>query len=85
MMNHRLFGAFLRDWSEHRVFPRRGKIMMFITMDISLIILWLTTHNLWLVIGVAAVMAATCAWAFRLPETRAQALERHPPPIDPEK
>lgn len=76
MMNHKLFGTFLRDWSEHRVFPRRGKIMMFITMDISLIMLWLTTHNMWLVMGVAVLMACTCAWAFRLPETRAQALAR---------
>lgn len=76
MMNHRLFGAFLRDWSEHRVFPRRGKIMMFITMDISLIILWVSTQNIWLVLGVAAVMACTCAWAFRLPETRQQAIQR---------
>lgn len=76
MMNHRLFGSFLRDWSEHRVFPRRAKIMMFITMDISLIILWFTTQNIWLVLGVAALMAATCAWAFRLPESKAQALAR---------
>ena len=83
MMNHRLFGSFLRDWSEHRVFPRRGKIMMFITMDISLIILWMTTQNIWLVVGVAAVMACTCAWAFRLPETRAQAIERRPNRADP--
>ncbi len=76
MMNHRVFGPFLRDWSEHRVFPRRGKIMMFITMDISLIILWITTQNVWLVLGVAAVMAITCAWAFRLPNTRAEAEQR---------
>ena len=76
MMNHRVFGPFLRDWSEHRVFPRRGKIMMFITMDISLIILWITTQNVWLVLAVAAVMAITCAWAFRLPNTRAEAEQR---------
>lgn len=82
MMNHKLFGGFLRDWAEHRVFPRRGKIMMFITMDISLIILWVTTQNVWLVLGVAAVMAGTCAWAFRLPESRAQALARKQP-VDP--
>jgi len=82
MMNHRIFGAFLRDWSEYRVFPRRGKILMFITMDISLIILWFTTQNLWLVLGVAAVMAITCAWAFRLPESREQAIARQGNPID---
>ena len=76
LMNHRLFGAFLRDWTEHRVFPRKGKWMMFITMDISLIIMWTTTHNVWLVMGVALIMALVCAWAFRLPETRSQAEQK---------
>ena len=76
MMNHRVFGVFLRNWSEHRVFPLRAKIFMFISMDVSLIILYLTTQNVWLVLGVAAVMAATCAWAFRLPESKEEAISR---------
>lgn len=67
LMNHPLFGAFLRNWSEKRVFPTRGKWMMVITMDISLVILILTTGNLWLAAGVGIVMFLVCVWAWRFP------------------
>ena len=67
IMNHPLFGPFLRNWSEKRVFPTRGKWMMVITMDISLVILILTTGNLWLAAGVGVVMLLVCVWAWRFP------------------
>ena len=69
IMNHRLFGPFLRNWSEKRVFPTAGKWAMVITMDISLIILWVTTQNWKLVLGVAAGMALCAVWAWRYPST----------------
>ena len=40
---------------------------MFIAMDTSLIILWLTTHNVKLVVGVALFMAFWMIWAIRYP------------------
>lgn len=67
IMNHRLFGPFLRNWSERRVFPTKGKWAMFITMDISLIILWVTTGNWKLVISVGIMMLLVSIWAFRFP------------------
>lgn len=67
IMNHRLFGAFLRNWSERRIFPTRAKIAMVITMDISLITVWITTGNIWLVMGLGLGMAACAAWAWRYP------------------
>ncbi len=73
MMNHRLFGPFLTNWSERRVFPLKGKIAMVITMDISLIMLWVTTQNVWLVILMAVFMALVAAWAWRFPHTREEA------------
>lgn len=76
IMNHRLFGPFLRDWSERRVFPRRAKWMMFLTMDISLIVLWFTTGNIWLVLGLGSVMMAVAWWAWQFPESREAADER---------
>ena len=69
IMNHKLFGPFLRNWSEKRVFPIYGKLAMVITMDISLIILWLTTHNWKLVAGVALGMLACAIWALRYPSS----------------
>lgn len=69
IMNHKLFGPFLRNWSEKRVFPKTGKWAMFITMDISLIIIWFTTYNWKLTAGVGVLMMLTAIWAWRYPET----------------
>lgn len=69
MMNHRLFGPFLRNWSEKRVFPIYGKWAMVATMDISLIILWLTTRNWKLVAGVGLMMMLCAIWAWRYPSS----------------
>jgi uncharacterized membrane protein YbaN (DUF454 family) len=68
-MNHKLFGPFLRNWSEKRVFPTYGKWAMVITMDVSLIILWFTTQNWKLVLGVGLGMALCALWALRFPST----------------
>jgi len=69
LMNHPLFGPFLRNWSEKRVFPSAGKWAMVITMDVSLIILWFTTYNWKLVGGVAVGMALCAIWALRYPSS----------------
>ena len=69
IMNHKLFGPFLRNWAEKRVFPTYGKWAMVITMDVSLIILWFTTYNWKLVAGVGAGMALCALWALRFPST----------------
>lgn len=67
LMNHKLFGSFLRNWRDKKIFPTKVKWAMFIMMDISLITIWLTTGNWMLVMGVAAMMAAVLFWAYRLP------------------
>jgi uncharacterized membrane protein YbaN (DUF454 family) len=69
IMNHKLFGPFLRNWSEKRIFPNKAKWMMVITMDISLITLYLTTGNIWLVVGMGAFMLLVAVWAWRYPST----------------
>ena len=69
IMNHKLFGPFLRNWAEKRVFPTYGKWAMVITMDVSLIILWFTTQNWKLVLGVGLGMALCALWALRFPST----------------
>jgi hypothetical protein len=69
IMNHKLFGPFLRNWSEKRVFPTAGKWAMVITMDCSLIILWFTTGNWLLVMGIGVMMLLVVIWAWRFPGT----------------
>ena len=76
IMNHKLFGPFLRNWAEKRVFPTYGKWAMVITMDISLIILWFTTYNWKLVLGVGLGMALCAVWALRFPSTPEEYDER---------
>lgn len=69
IMNHKLFGPFLRNWSEKRVFPIYGKWAMVATMDLSLIILWLTTKNWKLVLALGLFMALVAIWAWRFPSS----------------
>ena len=69
IMNHKLFGPFLRKWSEKRVFPIYGKWAMVATMDISLIILWVTTKNWKLVLLLGIFMALVAIWAWRFPSS----------------
>lgn len=42
---HPVFGPFLTNWNEKRIFPTRAKILMVLTMWSSLLILWFTTEN----------------------------------------
>ena len=67
IMNHKLFGPFLRNWGEKRVFPTAAKWAMVLTMDLSLIILWITTQNWKAVAGLAVVMALVAIWALKYP------------------
>jgi len=69
IMNHKLFGPFLTNWAEKRVFPTYGKWAMVITMDVSLIILWFTTYNWKLVAGVGLGMLMCAVWALRYPSS----------------
>ena len=69
IMNHKLFGPFLRNWSEKRVFPKYGKWAMFVTMDVSLVIVWFTTYNWKLTAGLGLMMMLVAIWAWRFPET----------------
>lgn len=71
--NHKVFGPFLRNWSEKRVFPTKMKYMMLATMSTTLLILWLTTGNLIAVAWSAAFMTLVAIWGWRYPGS----LEEH--------
>ena len=72
MMNHKLFGPFLSNWKDKKVYPSKAKWIMFICMDASLVILWLTTHNWKLVLGVSLFMMFWMIWAIRYPGSVAE-------------
>lgn len=67
IMNHKLFGSFLRGWSEKRVFPTKGKYLMVLTMSSSLAIMWFTTGNLKAILWTGGFMGLVAIWAWRYP------------------
>ena len=70
LYNHKYFGPFLTNWTEKRVFPLNGKILMVLVMDSSLVIMWYTTHNLKAVIYTGITMLLVAIWAWRYPSTK---------------
>lgn len=71
--NHKLFGPFLRNWAEKRVFPTKMKYMMIATMATTLLILWLTTGNLVALAWSGGFMTLVAIWGWRYPGS----LEEH--------
>lgn len=76
MLNHRLFGPFIKNWSENRVYPNKVKWIMFFCMDISLVTVYLTTHNVRAVIFMSIFFALVLLWASRYPGTQEEAERR---------
>ena len=76
MLNHRLFGPFILNWREHRVYPTCAKIFMFLCMDVSLVAIWFATHNLKAVIGTGIFFVLVLIWAARYPGSREESARR---------
>jgi uncharacterized membrane protein YbaN (DUF454 family) len=67
IMNHKLFGPFLRNWGEKRVFPVKMKFFMLGMMSLSLTLMALGTVPLRGIIYTAIFMAVVAVWAWRFP------------------
>lgn len=76
MMNHKLFGPFIKDWQAGSVFPTKGKWLMFISMDVSLVIFWFATQNWKATMGMGIFFALIILWASRLPGSIEEAERR---------
>jgi uncharacterized membrane protein YbaN (DUF454 family) len=69
IMNHKIFGPFLTNWSERRVFPQRMKYLMLAMMSLSLCIMWLSGVKPVGVASTAVFMMLVAVWAWRWPST----------------
>ena len=69
IMNHKLFGPFLRNWSEKRVFPQKMKYLMIGMMTLSLVLMSIGPVPLRGVIYTGIFMALVAVWAWRYPST----------------
>ena len=69
--NHKLFGPFLTNWSEKRVFPQKMKYLMLVTMSVSLLIMSFTVPVKG-VVYTGIFMACVATWAWRYPRSTAE-------------
>ena len=76
MLNHKLFGPFIKDWAEGRVYPAKVKWIMFLSMDASLVIMWFATQNWKAVAGMSVFFALILIWASRYPTTKEESDRR---------
>ena len=74
--NHKLFGPFIKNWADGKVYPAKIKWIMFLCMDASLVIMWFATHNWKLVAGMSVFFALVLLWAYRYPTTKEESDRR---------
>jgi len=67
LYNHKLFGPFLTNWGQKRVFPTKMKYFMLITMSVSLLIMLFTGVKPIGILSTAIFMALVAVWAWRFP------------------
>ena len=69
IMNHKLFGPFLRNWGEKRVFPQKMKYFMLGMMSLSLVLMFMSGVKPIGIISTACFMAIVAIWAWRYPSS----------------
>ena len=67
--NHKLFGPFLTNWNEKRVFPLKMKYFMLAMMSSSLIIMFFTNVPARGIIYTGIFMLFVATWAWRYPSS----------------
>jgi uncharacterized membrane protein YbaN (DUF454 family) len=65
---HPKFGPFLTNWTEKKVFPRKMKYLMIVTMSTTGIFLLLTAPLKGVILS-AVFMFLVAVWAWRYPDT----------------
>ena len=69
IMNHRIFGPFITNWSQKRVFPIRLKFFMLGSMSVSLILMYTSGVPIKGIIYTAIFMVCVAIWAWRYPSS----------------
>ena len=67
LYNHKIFGPFLTNWGQKRVFPHKMKFFMLAMMSSSLVIMYFTGVKPIGIISTACFMALVAIWAWRFP------------------
>jgi uncharacterized membrane protein YbaN (DUF454 family) len=67
LYNHKLFGPFLTNWSQKRVFPTKMKFFMLGMMTLSLILMYISGVKFVGIFSTAIFMSIVAVWAWRFP------------------
>ena len=67
LLHHKRFGPILTNWQEHRVVPRRAKILMVTFMILSVILFHYSLQNLYLTTGLIVILGFVARYVISLP------------------
>ena len=69
LLHHKRFGPILSNWQEHKVVPRRAKILMVTFMILSVILFHYSLQNLYLTTGLIVILGFVARYVISLPST----------------
>ena len=67
LLNHKRFGPILNNWQEHKVVPRRAKILMVVLMSLAVVLFYYSLQNLYLTIGLIIILVLVAIYVISLP------------------
>ena len=67
LLNHKRFGPILNNWQEHKVVPRRAKILMVLLMSLAVILFYYSSQSLILTIGLIIILVSVAIYVISLP------------------
>lgn len=67
LLNHKRFGPILNNWQEHKVVPRRAKILMVVLMSLAVVLFYYSLQNLYLTIGLIIILVSVAIYVISLP------------------
>ena len=67
LLNHKRFGPILNNWQQHKVVPRRAKILMVVLMSLASILFYYSLQNLYLTIGLIIILVLVAIYVILLP------------------
>ena len=67
LLNHKRFGPILNNWQEHKVVPRRAKILMVVLMSLAVFLFYYSLQNLYLTIGLVIIVVLVAIYVISLP------------------
>ena len=67
LLHHKRFGPILNNWQQHKVVPRRAKILMVVLMSLAVVLFYYSLQNLYLTIGLIIILVSVAIYVISLP------------------